>query len=93
MKSKNDWHGVHKSSRNFFWHGNDKLLFDVLSSDWVIVQTGTERSSMQAVFHVQYYSVHDGQVIWDAEFEDMILINQKNQRILDPSRLSSWRSV
>lgn len=65
----------------------------IIEMTWVIMQTGTERSSMQAVFHVQYYSVYDGHVIWDAEFEDMILINQKNQRILDPSRLSLWRPV
>lgn len=85
--------GCTNHQETFFDMVDDKLLFDILSSDWVVMQTGTERSSMQAVFHVQYYSVYDGQVIWDAEFEDMILINQKNQRILDPSRLSSWRSV
>jgi len=54
---------------------------------------GLERSSMQSVFHVQHYCVSDNDVIWDAEFEDMMLINKKNRRIIDHSKLSLWRPV
>ncbi|XP_024366815.1 uncharacterized protein [Physcomitrium patens] len=54
---------------------------------------GLERSSMQSIFHVQHYCVCDNHVIWDAEFEDMMLINKKNRRIIDHSKLSHWRSV
>lgn len=56
-------------------------------------QAGVERSSMQPIFHVQFYSVCDEQMIWNAEFEDMILTNQKNQRVVDHSKLSSWKSL
>jgi hypothetical protein len=42
---------------------------------------------MQCVFHLQHYHVSDANVIWDAEFEDMVLINQKNERIYDHSKL------
>ncbi|KAJ7567785.1 hypothetical protein O6H91_01G006900 [Diphasiastrum complanatum] len=58
---------------------------------FVLSVIGLERSSMQAVFHVQQYSVHDNHVIWDAEFEDMILISKKNKRIVDHSKLSHWK--
>ncbi|XP_024541558.1 uncharacterized protein LOC112350126 isoform X2 [Selaginella moellendorffii] len=54
---------------------------------------GLERSSMQSVFHAQHYSMDDDHVIWDAEFQDMILISKKNMRIVDHSRLSQWRPV
>lgn len=52
---------------------------------------GMERSSMRSIFHVQHYSVVDNDVIWDAEFEDMILVNKKNERVVDHSRLSLWK--
>ncbi|CAM6099482.1 unnamed protein product [Calypogeia fissa] len=52
---------------------------------------GLERASMQSVFHVQHYCVVDNDVIWDAEFEDIILISKKNRRVVDHSRLSLWR--
>lgn len=49
---------------------------------------------MQSVFHVQHYCVCDDHVIWDAEFEDLFLINsKKSKRIVDHSRLSMWRSI
>jgi len=48
---------------------------------------------MQPIFHVQHYCVYDDDVIWDAEFEDMVLISQKNKLIIDHSKLSEWRSV
>lgn len=54
---------------------------------------GLERSSMQSVFHVQHYCVYDNEVIWDAEFVDMILISKKNRRVVDHSLLSHWRTV
>jgi hypothetical protein len=54
---------------------------------------GLERASMQCVFHLQHYCVNDADVIWDAEFEDMVLINSKNERIYDHSKLSWWRAV
>lgn len=60
---------------------------------FVLSVAGVERSSMQPIFHVQFYSVCDEQVIWNAEFEDMILINKKNQRVVDHSKLSSWKSL
>eukprot|EP01018_Ginkgo_biloba_P021319 Gb_13021 [translate_table: standard] len=58
---------------------------------FVLSVVGLERSSMQSVFHVQHYCVYDGDVIWDAEFEDMILINKKNKLIMDHSKLSKWK--
>lgn len=48
---------------------------------------------MQPIFHVQHYCVYDDDVIWDAEFEDMVLISQKNKLIIDHSKLSEWRSA
>lgn len=54
---------------------------------------GVERASMQSVSHVQHYCVVDNDVIWDAEFEDMVMINKKNQRIVDHARLSLWRPL
>ncbi|XP_024532098.1 uncharacterized protein LOC9641988 [Selaginella moellendorffii] len=52
---------------------------------------GLERSSMQPVFHVQEYCAREGHIVWDAKFNDMILINKnKSVRIVDHSRLSSW---
>ncbi|KAG6552797.1 hypothetical protein Mapa_005745 [Marchantia paleacea] len=61
---------------------------------FVLSVVGLERSSMQSVFHVQHYCVCDDHVIWDAEFEDLFLINsKKSKRIVDHSRLSMWRSI
>lgn len=60
---------------------------------FVLSVVGLERSSMQPVFHVQHYCVYDGDVVWDAEFEDMVLISQKNKLIIDHSKLSEWRSI
>lgn len=60
---------------------------------FVLSVVGLERSSMQPIFHVQHYCVYDDDVIWDAEFEDMVLISQKNKLIIDHSKLSEWRSV
>ncbi|MCO5563525.1 hypothetical protein L7F22_017169 [Adiantum nelumboides] len=54
---------------------------------------GLERSSMQSIFHVQHYCVYDKDIVWDAEFLDMILISKKNRRVVDHSLLSSWRKV
>ncbi|GAQ77942.1 hypothetical protein KFL_000060070 [Klebsormidium nitens] len=54
---------------------------------------GLERSSMQSVFELQYYCVADGDVIWDAEFEDVVLVNKSMQRVIDQSKVSRWRSV
>lgn len=73
--------------------GNNFVDMEVTKNSCGQWQGGLERSSMQPVFHVQFYSVCDEQVIWNAEFEDMILINQKNQRVVDHSKLSSWRSL
>jgi hypothetical protein len=36
---------------------------------------------------LQHYRVSDANVIWDADFEDMVLINQKNEQIYDHSKL------
>lgn len=52
-----------------------------------------ERSSMQSVFHVHHYCVYDKDVVWDAEFVDMILISKKNKRVVDHSLLSEWKTV
>eukprot|EP00850_Spirogloea_muscicola_P002162 SM000008S22251 [mRNA] locus=s8:650927:656069:- [translate_table: standard] len=51
---------------------------------------GLERSSMQSVFHVQHYCVNDGDVVWDAEFADMVLINKKHKRVIDHRKLSDY---
>ncbi|OAE22100.1 hypothetical protein AXG93_1175s1100 [Marchantia polymorpha subsp. ruderalis] len=47
---------------------------------FVLSVVGLERSSMQSVFHVQHYCVCDDHVIWDAEFEDLFLINSKKTK-------------
>eukprot|EP00850_Spirogloea_muscicola_P008068 SM000042S15335 [mRNA] locus=s42:470236:475398:+ [translate_table: standard] len=51
---------------------------------------GLERSSMQSVFHVQHYCVNDGDIVWDAEFADMVLINKKHKRVIDHRKLSDY---
>lgn len=48
---------------------------------------------MQSVFELQHYCVADGDVIWDAEFEDVVLVNKSMQRVIDHSKLSRWRLV
>lgn len=48
---------------------------------------------MQSVFELQYYCVADGDVIWDAEFEDVVLVNKSMQRVIDQSKVSRWKSV
>jgi inward rectifier potassium channel len=55
--------------------------------------SGLERAAMQPVFHVQHFCVINNEVIWDAEFEDVIRINKNNERIVDHSRLSMWKPV
>ncbi|XP_024356354.1 uncharacterized protein [Physcomitrium patens] len=60
---------------------------------FVLSVAGMERSSMQPISHVQFYSVCDDQVIWNADFEDMILINKNNQRVVDHSKLSCWKPL
>ena len=81
------FHGSYLSSNDFV---DVTEVTEKSCGQW---QSGLERSSMQPIFHVQFYSVCDEQVIWNAEFEDMILINQKNQRVVDHSKLSSWKSL
>ena len=46
---------------------------------------------MQSMFHVQHYSVTDDDVVWDAEFEDMVLLNTRNQRVIDQRKVSDYR--
>jgi hypothetical protein len=69
------------------------ILCFCVSKKGSLLQIGLERTSMQCVFHLQHYCVNDADVIWDAEFEDMVLINPKNERIYDHSKLSWWRAV
>ena len=46
---------------------------------------------MQSIFHVQHYSFVDGHVIWNAEFEDMVLLSKKDRRIVDQRKVSEYR--
>eukprot|EP00897_Mesotaenium_endlicherianum_P005546 jgi/Mesen1/5019/ME000025S04419 len=52
---------------------------------------GLERASMQSIFHVQHYSVVDNHVVWNAEFDDMVVVNKKKRRVVDHRLLNSFR--
>eukprot|EP00246_Nothoceros_aenigmaticus_P012068 TRINITY_DN3573_c0_g1_i1.p1 TRINITY_DN3573_c0_g1~~TRINITY_DN3573_c0_g1_i1.p1 ORF type:complete len:682 (-),score=135.45 TRINITY_DN3573_c0_g1_i1:191-2236(-) len=74
-------------------YGRSPEMLNKEDAIFVFSVLALEKSSMQSIFHVQHYCVADDNVIWDAEFEDMILIGKRNKRILDHSKLSCWRPL
>lgn len=46
-----------------------------------------ERSSMQPVFSECFYSVSDGDIIWDRQFEDQILTDKLGRSVFHTARL------
>lgn len=55
------------------------------------LQMGTERASMQHVFHIHHYFVADGEVIWNAEFVDMVTQTNVGNRSMDHRKLNEWK--
>lgn len=55
-----------------------------------ITVNATERASMQPVFGHCLYSVYDGDVIWDRQFEDIVQLDPVRNRLqMDHTKLSS----
>ncbi|CAI7800978.1 unnamed protein product [Closterium sp. NIES-54] len=54
---------------------------------------GMERASMQPVFHVEDYFVADEDVIWNADFEDMVYRDDKNRLLVDHRKISNWVGI
>ncbi|GAQ90838.1 hypothetical protein KFL_006910020 [Klebsormidium nitens] len=54
---------------------------------------GVERASLQTVFHSQQYFFADDEVVWDAEYEDIILQNSDGVKICDHTKLNSFRTI
>ncbi|CAI5494912.1 unnamed protein product [Closterium sp. Naga37s-1] len=54
---------------------------------------GMERASMQPVFHVEDYFVADEDVIWNADFKDMVYRDNKNRLLVDHRKISNWVGI
>jgi hypothetical protein len=50
----------------------------------------TERSSMQPVFSDRMFFVTDSEVVWNAQFVDLISVS-KGKRVMDHSKLNAYR--
>ncbi|EFJ22287.1 hypothetical protein SELMODRAFT_2344, partial [Selaginella moellendorffii] len=68
-----------------YGHTNESLVDGDASFSLTVM--GLERASMQPIFHLEDYFVHDGDVVWDADYVDFIQINDKGLRVLDHSKI------
>eukprot|EP00898_Chlorokybus_atmophyticus_P002002 jgi/Chlat1/2802/Chrsp187S02917 len=50
---------------------------------------GIEKTSMQQIFHRQEYCVNDGDVLWDADWVDMVFTRSDGRRVMDHSKLDT----
>lgn len=51
-----------------------------------------EKTTMRHVFSEQHYSVHDGDILWDREFEDQIYADEDGNSVYDYTLLDNVRT-
>eukprot|EP00271_Cylindrocystis_brebissonii_P019673 TRINITY_DN6128_c0_g1_i1.p1 TRINITY_DN6128_c0_g1~~TRINITY_DN6128_c0_g1_i1.p1 ORF type:complete len:548 (-),score=103.50 TRINITY_DN6128_c0_g1_i1:1362-2897(-) len=68
-----------------YHHSKESMAAGDASFSLTIV--GMERTSMQSIFHMQEYYVHDGDVVWDGDFHDFVTVDEHGHRVLDHTRL------
>ncbi|CAI5493717.1 unnamed protein product [Closterium sp. Naga37s-1] len=61
-------------------------------ASFALVVSGTDRASMQPVFHIQDYYVHDGEVQWGSEYDDFVSVSHTGERVLDHSRVDAIKT-
>ncbi|CAI7910589.1 unnamed protein product [Closterium sp. NIES-54] len=61
-------------------------------ASFALVVSGTDRASMQPVFHIQDYYVHDGEVQWGSEYDDFVSVSHMGERVLDHSRVDAIKT-
>ncbi|GJP74401.1 hypothetical protein CLOP_g4987 [Closterium sp. NIES-67] len=83
-------HLIDESSPLYGRSREDLLLVNAQLSLAVI---GMERASMQPVFHVEDYFVADEDIIWNADFEDMVYRDKSNRLLVDHRKISNWVAV
>eukprot|EP00898_Chlorokybus_atmophyticus_P003674 jgi/Chlat1/4307/Chrsp29S04477 len=69
---------------------------ELIDEDAIIVLTviGTERSSMQMVFHAQPFSAHDGDIVWSQTFDEIVVLDPVGrQHMVDHAKLDLLRPI
>eukprot|EP00897_Mesotaenium_endlicherianum_P007355 jgi/Mesen1/6648/ME000340S05811 len=69
-------------------HGHTRESLLEGNASFALTVVGTERSSMAPIFHMQEYFVHDNEVLWDAEFDDIVSFDARTgQRLFNHAKL------
>lgn len=73
-----------------------KIFFQELNSrdaSFTITISGIERSSMQPVFSENLYTVYDGEVLWDRQFQDQIITDRHGHSMFDCNLIDQLKPV
>jgi hypothetical protein len=68
-------------------------MFKARDASFTVTVSGTERSSMQPVFSENLYSISDGDVLWDRQYEDQILTNNEGRSIFSANVLNHLKPL
>ncbi|GAQ80792.1 hypothetical protein KFL_000620260 [Klebsormidium nitens] len=79
----------HVIDRNspLYGHTRESLLAGDASFSFTVL--GTERASLQSVFHMQEYFMSDGDIAWDSDFFNIISIDSRGIRVIDHTQLDT----
>ncbi|KAG0554007.1 hypothetical protein KC19_12G055900 [Ceratodon purpureus] len=74
-------------------YGMDYETFKAKDASFTVTVSGTERSSMQPVFSENLYAVADGDVFWDRQYEDQILVDKHGRTVFSANVLNSLKPL
>eukprot|EP00898_Chlorokybus_atmophyticus_P002004 jgi/Chlat1/2804/Chrsp187S02961 len=58
-------------------------------ASFILTVLGIEKTSKQQVYHRQEYCYNGGDVLWDADWVDMVLTRPDGRRVVDHTKLNS----
>ena len=67
--------------------------FKAKDASFTVTISGMERSSMQPVFSENLYAVVDGDVFWDRQYEDQILVDKHGRTVFSANVLNNLKPL
>ncbi|CAK9856215.1 unnamed protein product [Sphagnum jensenii] len=74
-------------------YGMDLEELNSRDASFTITISGIERSSMQPIFSENLYTVYDGEVLWDRQFQDQIITDRHGHSMFDCNLIDQLKPV
>jgi len=68
-------------------------MFKVQDASFTITMLGIERASMQPIFSENLYTIADGDVLWDRQYEDQIVTDKRGQTVFSAYELDHLKPL